>query len=119
MMTEAEKETQLKNDQYKKFQTVCKAEVLTPQFASTCTSAIALLARTVSTGQMLHELFKAISMGEENAPGAAHVDEVGMEMMAHVGDLTAAQLIMLLSRILTTVAFNEYLVRLEGEQKLH
>lgn len=102
-----------------KFKTACRAEPLTPQFAETCTSAVALLARTISSAQMINEVFNAICSGREGFSDQETLEKKGKEILSIIEGMDSAECISLLSRVLTTAVFDEYVIRLNIEQSKH
>ena len=106
---------------FEKFKTVCQSVPLTAEFASSCTSAVALLARTVSTLQMINELYTVI--GKEKDKEIYENEDAEREMfekiVAIVENLESHKAIALLAKINVAITFDQYLNRLETDQKLH
>ena len=118
---------QRKNDEYQKdsdycnerFRLACKAEPLSIEFARTCTSAVALLARTVSTFQMSNEIFHALCEGQEDFVSEEKMQDIAKNIMSLLEGMNTAQVMMMLSRLGASCAFTEYMNRLKIEQSKH
>lgn len=102
-----------------RFRLVCKADPLDVQFAKNCSSAVALLARTVSTFQMANEIFGAICSGQEGMKTEDELAKIATQCMQHFAGMQAPQMILLLSRLAASCAFTEYMHKLKAEQSKH
>lgn len=117
---EMSQEERRKNEDYKeRFRLACKADPLSIEFARTCSSAIALLARTVSTFQMTNEIFHALTKDQEEMKSEEELSEIAKQIMTLCEGMQCAQILMMLARLGASCAFTEYMIRLKVEQSKH
>jgi hypothetical protein len=117
---EASKNNDNNDEDFKeRFRLACKADPLSVEFAKTCSSAVALLARTVSTFQMTNEIYGALCLGQEGMKTEVELEQIAKNCMAPMAEMHPAQILMMIGRLGASAAFTEYMKRLKIEQSKH
>jgi len=118
-VTETSQDEKINEDLKERYRLACKADPLSIEFAKTCSSAVALLARTVSTFQMVNEIYTVLGEDQENMKTPTELEALAKELMPLLAGMQSSQVIAVLARLGASCAFTEYMARLKIEQSKH
>ena len=102
-----------------KFEKVCDSELITIDFIENCTSAIAMLARTTATIQVINEVFYALCDASDYKLSEEKAEDIARKMVNCLDGLPSEHVIRILLRLTAAKMFIEYAERTRDIKDLH